>query len=109
MNNKIQFRRYTALGDALRMLMKQSGLEPELNSRRVYAAWEEASGAGAYTARRYFKDGKLYITVTSSVLRSQLYFQRKALLEKINELLRKDDLFSDNGNGTTYVKELILK
>lgn len=109
MNNKIQFRRYTSLGDALRLLMKQSGLEPEFSSRRVYAAWEEASGAGAYTVRRYFRDGKLYITVNSSVLRSQLYFQKKALLERINELLSKDDLFPDRGNGAKYVKELILK
>ena len=46
--------------------------------------------------------------MNSSVLRSQLYFQKAALLEKINSLLRKDELFS-GGDGFKHVKELIIK
>ena len=85
--NKLQYRRYTSLGDAIRLMLRQNGLGPELDRRRIYAAWDNASGAGAYTLRRYFKEGRLYITVNSSVIRSQLHFQKDALLEKINALL----------------------
>lgn len=108
MNNKIQYRRYTPIGEALRAMLKFYGLAPELDRRRIYAAWDDASGAGPYTIKRYFKDGRLYVTVNSSVLRSQLYFQKAALLEKINSLLRKDELFS-GGDGFKHVKELIIK
>lgn len=106
--NKLQYRRYTTLGDALRLLVRQYGLEPELERRRIYAAWDDASGAGPYTIRRYFKDGRLYVTLSSSVLRSQLSFQKADLVERINSLLSEDSMFSD-GKGKKYVKELILK
>ena len=92
--NKIQFRRYTSLASALQLMLRQNGLAPEFNRRRIDSAWDEASGAGAYTIRRYFKDGKLYVTVNSSVLRSQLHFQKAALLESMNRLLGEDELFS---------------
>lgn len=108
MNNKIQYRRYTPVGEALRAMLKFYGLAPELDRRRIYAAWDDASGAGPYTVRRYFKDGRLYVTVNSSVLRSQLYFQKAALLEKMNALLRDDGLLAAS-SGRVYVKELILK
>lgn len=108
MMNKIQYRRYTTLGDALRLLLRQYGLAPELERRRIYEAWDTASGAGAYTVRRYFRDGRLHVTMSSSVLRSQLYFQRDALLEKMNALLRDDGLLAAS-SGRVYVKELILK
>ena len=58
--------------------------------------------------RRYFRDGRLHVTMSSSVLRSQLYFQRDALLEKMNALLRDDGLLAAS-SGRVYVKELILK
>ncbi len=106
--NKLQYRRYTSLGDAIRLMLRQNGLGPELDRRRIYAAWDDASGAGPYTLRRYFKDGRLYITVNSSVIRSQLHFQKDALLEKINALLSEDALFSSGGTNR-YVKELIIK
>jgi hypothetical protein len=35
-------------------------------------AWDQASGAAPYTIKRYFRDGKLFITLSSSVLCSQL-------------------------------------
>ena len=46
--------------------------------------------------------------MNSSVIRSQLHFQKDALLEKINALLSEDALFSSGGTKR-YVKELIIK
>ena len=41
--NKIQFRRYTSLASALQLMLRQNGLAPEFNRRRIYSAWDEAS------------------------------------------------------------------
>lgn len=96
--------------DALiREFLRENRLAAGLNSRRVFAAWDAASGAGRYTVRRFFRDGKLYITVDSSVVRSQLSFQRQALLDKINAILAEDEMFTRDGAGPGPVQELILK
>ena len=85
---------------ALRQKMRMAGMD---------TAWDAASGAGRYTIRRFFRDGKLYITVDSSVVRSQLTFQRDTLLAKVNALLAQDELYTRVDADETIVKELILK
>ena len=80
-----------------------------LNTRRIYEAWDQASGASRYTLRRYFRDGKLYITLNSSMVRTHLGFQKQALVLKINEILRSDALFVKDDPRVGYVEELILK
>lgn len=97
------------LSDLIREYIRTSKLTAGLNMQRIFAAWDAASGAGRYTVRRFFRDGKLYITVDSSVVRSQLSFQRDALLEKINALLTQDELFTCDDPRAGCVKELILK
>ena len=97
------------LSDLIREYIRTSRLSAGLNTQRIFAAWDAASGAGRYTVRRFFRDGKLYITVDSSVVRSQLSFQHDTLLEKINALLAQDELFTRDGSPDAVVKELILK
>lgn len=98
-----------SLGEAIREYLRANKLTAGLNTQRVFAAWDAASGAGRYTVRRFFRDGKLYITVDSSVVRSQLSFQREALIEKINALLAQDELFTRDDSRAGFVQELILK
>ena len=97
------------LSDLIREYIRTSRLSAGLNTQRIFAAWDAASGAGRYTVRRFFRDGKLYITVDSSVVRSQLSFQREGLIEKINALLAQDDLFTRDDGRVGFVQELILK
>ena len=97
------------LSDLIQEYIRASKLTAGLNTQRIFAAWDAASGAGRYTVRRFFRDGKLYITVDSSVVRSQLSFQRDALLEKINALLAQDELFTRDDPRAGCVKELVLK
>ena len=97
------------LSDLIREYIQASKLTAGLNTQRIFAAWDAASGAGRYTVRRFFRDGKLYITVDSSVVRSQLSFQRDTLIEKINALLAQDELFTQDDARVGCVKELILK
>lgn len=80
-----------------------------LNTQRIFAAWDACSGAGPYTLRRYFRGGKLYITLNSSVLRSQLVLQKDLLIEKMNAFLQQDPLFTQDNKTVGFVEELILK
>lgn len=103
--------RKTALsvGDAIKDFLKQYKLATGLNTQLVFKAWDDASGAGKYTLKKYFREGRLYITLSSSVVRSQLSFQKDILKDKINEILATDDLFTGDNTSGGYVKELILK
>lgn len=90
-------------------MFRSSGAASTHNGRRIFAAWDEASGAGAYTIRRFFRDGVLYITMKSSVLATQLSMQKEALTEKINAILSDDPLFIREDSHTGFVKELRIK
>ena len=89
--------------------IKSMKLAAGLNTQRVFAAWDACSGAGAFTLKRFFRDGKLYITLSSSVVRSQLYFQRDLLIEKMNAFLSQDELFTSDNKTVGFIRELILK
>lgn len=80
-----------------------------LNTQRIFEAWDVCSGAAPYTLKRFFRDGKLYITLRSSVYRSQLWMQRDLIVAKMNAFLREDSLFVKDYPKVGYVKELILK
>ena len=98
-----------SIEEVFKMMMKESHAGSAHNSQRVFAAWDAASGAGPFTIRRYFRDGRLYVTLSSSVICSQLCMQREALREKINSIISEDGLFISDGSGAEVVKELILK
>lgn len=107
--NRIQRKEAVSLADALKMMLEDAHMTASHNTQRIFEAWDTASGASRYTLKRFFRDGKLYITVDSSVVRSQLSFQKDALLAKINSLLGEDPLFISGDKATVTVKELILK
>ena len=97
------------LEQVIREYLKAARMTGGLNTQRIYAAWDAVSGAARYTVRRFYRDGKLYITVDSSVVRSQLSFQRDTLLKEINALLAEDSLFTRDDVRVGFVRELILK
>ena len=89
--------------------IKSAKMASGLNTQRVFAAWDECSGAGPFTLKRYFRSGTLYITLNSSVIRNQLSFQKAELVEKINATLSGDPLFTEDNRTAGFVKELVLK
>jgi len=80
-----------------------------LDSHRIFEAWDEVSGAAAYTLDRSYKDGILRVTLSSSVVRNNLYLQRKKIADGINERLSSDPLFSTEASEHGPVKTIILK
>ena len=89
--------------------IKQMKLAAGINTQRIFAAWDACSGAGPLTLKRFYRGGKLYITLSSSVIRNQLSFQREALIEKMNAFLAEDALFTADNRTVGFVRELILK
>lgn len=89
--------------------IKEMKLEAGLNRQRVFEAWDTVSGAAAYTVDRFYKDGVLYCTIGSSVVRNQLYFQRNILMERMNRYLESDGGFISDMKGVRPVRNLILK
>ena len=89
--------------------IKSAKMASGLNTQRIFAAWDECSGAGPYTLKRYFRSGTLYVTLNSSVIRNQLSFQKAALIEKMNATLSGDRLFTSDNRTVGYIQELVLR
>ena len=80
--------------------IKEERLEEGLSRTRLFKAWDLVvgeTGANA-TTNKYFKDGVLYCTVNSSILRTQMYYRKEDIIAHMNKML----------NGTIVTK-LILK
>ncbi|MBS7274247.1 MAG: DUF721 domain-containing protein [Bacteroidales bacterium] len=107
--NKLPFRKAVGMNTLIREVLKEGRMAEAFNSRCIFRAWDLASGAAEFTVRRYFRDGKLYITLSSSVVRSQLHFQQDVLLQKINSIARNDEFFTDTESVKGPVTQLILK
>ena len=97
------------MADVLKDFLRLYGLTPKINTRKVFDAWNEASGASQFTTKLFFRGGILYVTVSSSVVRSQLSFQRQAILEKMNDLLLSDTLFDPGDKSTGSINEIRIK
>jgi len=106
---RIPRRKTEGIGDILPQCIRMLGLSSGLNTHLIFKAWDDVSGAGPFTLRRYFRSGTLYITVNSSVIRNQLYFQKDALVEKMNKYIADEGLFDRNNASVGQVKNLILK
>lgn len=91
------------------MFIRSMKLSSGHNTQRIFAAWDAVSGVPGYSLRKFFRDGKLCVTLSSSMVRSHLEFQKPALIQAINSCLENDDLFIKEGEGKEYVKEIILK
>lgn len=76
--------------------IKEMRLASGIGRIRVFAAWNQASGAGAYTIGKYLKDNVLYCNISSSALRQQLYFQRAEILQNMNEILKEEGISLKN-------------
>ena len=107
----VQIHRKEAIGmdEIVQQYIKSMRLAAGLNTQRIFAAWDACSGAAPFTLKRFFRGGKLYITLNSSVIRNQLYFQRDVLVEKMNAFLSEDELFTADNRTVSFIEDLILK
>ena len=106
---RIHRKQALSMEELVQQYIKSMKLAAGLNTQRIFEAWDACSGAGPFTLKRFFRDGKLYITLNSSVIRNQLYFQKDSLVEKMNARLSEDKLFTADNRTVNFIRELILK
>lgn len=76
-----------SIAELVKAMCREEGLETPLNEYRLINAWGEVLGAAVsfYTKDIYISNQVLYVTLTSSVLRHELFMNRKQLVRKLNE------------------------
>ena len=107
-NIRLHRKEAVSMDEVVDRFIKGLKLAAGLYTQRVFAAWDACSGAGPFTLKRFYRGGKLYITLNSSVIRNQLSFQKDALVEKMNAFLSQDALFTADNRTVGYIQELIL-
>lgn len=88
------------LADIIAQFIKEEGLEDGLFRTKLFSVWDIVVGepAAKATVNKFFRDGVLFCTINSSMLRSQLYFRSADIIAQINKLL-----------GREVVTKLVLK
>ncbi len=76
-----------SIAELVRAMCREEGLETPLNEYRLINAWGDVLGdaVSSYTKDIYISNQVLYVTLTSSVLRHELFMNRKQLVRKLNE------------------------
>ena len=88
---KIQRVNAEPLSSALSSFITVNGLAEGLFRQKVFSCWEELAGTAGYESGKYLKDGVLYVTFKSSVVRSSLSFRLPEILEGVNDMLGRDE------------------
>lgn len=106
-----KFKRKSALplSSAIKEYLREAHLTTGLNTRLIFKAWDDVTGAGPFTLRHYFRSGKLYITLNSSVVRSQLAPRLEFYKELVNTKIAGDELFEQDDMNVNWVEQIILK
>lgn len=81
--------------DILQEFIKEEHLEDGLQRVRIFRTWDLVVGeAGTRaTTNKFFRDGILYCTINSSIVRTQLYYRKEDIALQMNKMLN-DSLVS---------------
>ncbi|HNX12034.1 MAG TPA: DUF721 domain-containing protein [Paludibacteraceae bacterium] len=88
------------LSDILGQVLKQNHLDEKLYETRVLKSWSVVLGENVmnYTSNLYFSKKRLYVTLTSSVLRQELFLTREEIRNSLNNYV-----------GFPVVKEIVFQ
>ncbi|MFA6580305.1 MAG: DUF721 domain-containing protein [Paludibacter sp.] len=75
------------LSEVIRQVLKEQHLEAPLNEKRLIDAWPLVLGKNIlqYTSDLKIKNKVLYVTLTSSVLRHDLFLSREEIKKSLNK------------------------
>ena len=109
MASLISKKKAESMQDLIQVWLKANHIKLQVDTHRIFNAWDEVTGTGAYTIRRFYRDGHLYVTMTSSLVRSQLLMRKSDILAEMNRRLCCDPLFCTRDKEMTVVKELTIR
>lgn len=75
------------LKDAIKAFIKVSPLKPKLDEAAIIVSWEKLMGKAIakYTTKIYVKDRKLFVKLSSSVLREELMYGKSKIIKMMND------------------------
>ncbi len=76
-----------SIADLVKTMCREEGLETPLNEYRLVSAWGKVLGSAveSYTKDLRVYNQVLYVTLSSSVLRQELFMSHKSLVRRLNE------------------------
>jgi predicted nucleic acid-binding Zn ribbon protein len=88
------------IAEAVTDYIKEMNLGEKLSEAGVINSWEETVGKAinSRTTKIYIRDHVLYVHLSSSVVRNELFMLREVLREKLNQKA-----------GTEAIKEIVLR
>lgn len=89
-----------SIAEAINDYINEMNLGEKLSEAGVLNFWEEAVGKAisSRTTKIYIKDHKLYVHLSSSVVRNELLMLKEALKDKLNKQA-----------GREVIKEVVLR
>lgn len=80
------------LSDIIRQVLKENHLDKPLNERRLIDAWPKVLGENIikYTSELNIRNRVLYVSMTSSVLRHDLFLSREEIKNSLNRQVGVD-------------------
>jgi hypothetical protein len=88
------------IAEAVTDYIKEMNLGEKLSEAGVINSWDETVGKAisSRTTKIYIRDHVLYVHLSSSVVRNELFMLREVLREKLNQKA-----------GTEAIKEIVLR
>ena len=108
-DNRIGRKEAVGMESLVTQFIKEMKLSSGINQVWVTEAWNTASGASRYTLNVSYVGTYVYVTLSSTMPRNQLYYQRDLIMQKMNELLSADSLFVGGAKGGAAVSNIVLK
>ncbi len=80
------------IGIVMQQVLREMGLERPLLEHRIVEAWPSLMGTmiAQYTRKVEFKNGVLFVYLSSAPLRQELFLARFELVRKLNEYVGAD-------------------
>jgi hypothetical protein len=88
------------LGELIKQSITANKLDDGLDKVRVKEIWFEVAGSYAVKATTdvYAENGKLYVSLNSSIIRSEIMLIRSELVKRINQQL-----------GRRFINEIVVR
>ena len=98
-----------SLAELIPSMLKVMRLGSGMKEQLILSAWDKVTGAAPYTMSKYVRNGVLFCSISSSVVRSQLFFHRDEIVKAINRELETGPFADGAAAGKMVLKSLVLK
>lgn len=84
--------KYLSLGDAIQQFLAKHGLQDTAKVQEVISQWDVFMGKpiAANTEKLWFKDGILYIKMSSPIWKNELSLARNKIRQMVNAQIKQE-------------------